>query len=439
MKIGTPGSSGRPGPSGSPGPSDGVDPTAVDLFDPNFYADGDPHPVWAYLRNHAPLHRQTLPDGREFLSVTRYHDACQVLGDHREFTSERGSLLNQLGHGDAAAGRMLVSTDPPRHSELRRPLAKVMSAKALAASAGDIRRAVRHVLRPALDGGTFDLARRAADLPMMVAGALMGIPEADWPRLVRLTGMAASPADPSFLVRTPGATLAIAHHELFDYFGKLMDGRSAGQQESDLLGHLMTMHAGGSRLTRDEVIYNCYSLLLGANATTPHTVSGTVLALIEHGETYRRTHADPALVPALVEEGLRWTSPANSFLRHAKHDVRLSGGTVRAGEAVAVWVGSANRDEEVFSRPYVFDVTRTDNRHIAFGHGAHYCLGATLARLTLRMFFAEAVALIEEFELAGPPVHLRSNFIAGHSSLPVRVRPRAGDKEKEMIAHGTSG
>ncbi|MFD6156633.1 cytochrome P450 [Nocardia sp. NPDC060256] len=402
---------------------DPVDLDTVDLFDAEFYATGDPHRVWAQMRAHAPLHRQVLADGRAFWSVTRYSDACRVLGDHREFTSERGSLLNQLGHGDAAAGKMLVATDPPRHGELRRPLHRMFTGRALAGSIERIRDAVRAVLAAAGDGGAWDLAQHAAMLPMAVAAGLMDLPESDWAQLVRLTGMAAAPEDPAFRVGSSGATLAIAHHELFEYFSRCHRDR-AGTAGSDLIRHLMTMSVAGEALTREEVVFNCYSLLLGANATTPHTVSGTVLALMEHGDQYRAA-ADPSLIRSLVEEGLRWTSPANSFLRHTTSRVRLGDGWVDEGAAVVVWIGSANRDENVFHDPYRFDITRADNRHIAFGHGPHYCLGAALARLTLRVFFEEAIGLFEEIDMSGPPIHLRSNFIAGLTSLPVRTTRRS--------------
>ncbi|MFF3868161.1 cytochrome P450 [Micromonospora sp. NPDC001898] len=392
----------------------------VDLFAPDFYATGDPHPVWAEMRARYPLHRQDLPDGRTFLSVTRYRDACRVLGDHRGFTSERGSLLQQLGHGDAAAGLMLVSTDPPRHTELRTPLNRVLSARAVRDLEPGVVRAVRRVLRPVLDRAEWDLAECVAQLPMAVAGMLMGIPEPDWAELTRWTAMAAAPEDPGLRVRHPAATLAIAHHGLFDYFaGQLRDDRC--QRRDDLIGHLTSMLAGGRRLTTEEVIYNCYSLLLGANATTPHAVTGTVLALIEHPA---QSVAASEAVNGVVEEGLRWTSPANSFLRHAQQDVELSGGLVRRGEAVAVWIGSANRDAETFTDPYRFDIARPDNRHIAFGFGPHYCLGAPLARMTLAVFFTELFRAFDRIELNGPVEHLASNFIAGITHLPVLTRRR---------------
>ncbi|MFH0240852.1 cytochrome P450 [Streptomyces sp. HK10] len=406
-----------------PGPEP-VDPAAFDLFDPESYATGDPHPAWAAMRAHAPLHRQELPDGREFVSVTRHADVCRVLGSHREFTSERGSLLQQLGQGEAAAGKMLVATDPPRHGELRRPLNRMLTGKGLDASRELVCEAARAVFRPPADGEVWDLAACAAELPMAVAGALMGLPPGDGPRLLKWTGMAAAPQDPAFRVHSAKATLAIAHHELFTYFSEQVRVRENGfrAEGPDLVQYLMEIPAGDAPLSREEVILNCYSLLLGANATTPHTVSGTVVALMENPGQYRLVREDPSLVPGLVEEGLRWTSAAGSFLRHAVTDVELSGGTVRAGEAVAAWVGSANRDERVFTCPYRFDVTRSDNRHIAFGFGPHYCLGAAVARLTLNAFFAEVVERVEEFEPAGEPVHLASNFVAGITRLPVRVR-----------------
>jgi cytochrome P450 len=388
------------------------------LLDPDFHATGEPHRVWAHMRAHAPLHRQVLSDGRAFWSVTRYEDACRVLGNHREFTSERGSLLTQLGHADVSAGRMLVATDPPRHGELRRPLNGRFSAKALARWEDRIRQAVLRFLAPGLNGGVWDLAARAYELPMMVAGALMGIPECDWPDLVRWSAMAAAPEEPDFCVASGTATLAIAHHQLFGYFARMLRTVSA----DNVVGHLMTMKAGAGRLAEEEIIYNCYSIILGANATTPHTISGTILALSEHPEQLRKVTENSALIPPLVEEGLRWTSPASSFLRHAVTDVDLSGGRVAAGDAVAVWIGSANRDENVFAHSSSFDVTRAENRHIAFGHGPHYCLGASLARLTFRVFFQEFFRRFERVEIVGTPQRLRSVFIAGFTHLPVKTQ-----------------
>lgn len=408
-------------PSAPPGPPD---PAGIDLFDPHVHAEGDPHAVWTHLRAHAPLHRQTLPDGRAFWSVTRYHDACRVLSDHREFTSERGSLLHQLGRRDAAGGRMLVATDPPRHTELRRPLNRLFAPGARAGLEQRLRTAARWVLAPAAAPGEWDLAERAQALPTAVAGAVLDLPEEDWPELFRWTASAAAPDDPDLRVGgSSAATLAVAHHQLFAYFTDQVAQRR-GTAGEDVIRLLMSMRVGDRPLTDEEIVVNCYSVVLGANATTPHTVSGTVQALMDHPEVFRAVARDPSLVPGLVEEGLRWTSPASSFLRHAVKDTELSGGVVPAGDAVAVWVGSANRDERVFTDPFRFDPSRTGNRHIAFGFGPHYCLGAAVARQTLRIFFEEVFERVAEFRPAGESRRLVSNFVAGLARLPVHTRPR---------------
>jgi cytochrome P450 len=399
-----------------------VDLDKVDLFDPSLYSSGDPHPIWAAMRQRAPLHRQVLPDGRAFWSVTRHEDVCRVLGSHREFTSERGSLLEQLGHPDTAAGKMLVATDPPRHSELRRPLARLFTGRALAGAEDRIRSAVRATLAPAVKGGAWDIADRAAMLPMAVAASLMDIPERDWADLVRWTGAAAAPNDPRFATGGSGPPLATAHRKLIEYFNRQVRGRE-GTAGDDLIRHLMTMSAGGDRLTRHEVVVNCYSVLLGANATTPHTIAGTVQALAERPAQYRQLRERPDLIASLVEEGLRWTSAANSFLRHATGRVELSGGAVEEGDAVVAWIGSANRDSAVFADPYRFDLARAENPHVAFGFGPHYCLGAAVARLTLRLFFTEFTRLVAHVEPAGPEIHLVSNFVAGYVHLPICTSP----------------
>lgn len=406
-----------------------VDLDRVDLFDARIHAEGDPHTAWAAMRERAPLHRRELPDGRVFWSVTRYADVCRVLGDHREFTSERGSLLTQLGSDDPGAGQLLVATDPPRHTELRRPLQRMFSPQGLTPTRERIRRGVRAMLEPALDGGEWDLAERAAMLPMAVAAQLLDIPRQRWPDLVAWSAMAAAPHDPALAVGDAATTLAVAHHELLDYFAREAD-RRAGTPGDDAVRLLMTMRGG--ELTREEVAVNCYSLLLGANVTTPHAIAGTVLALMERPEAYRRAAAAPAAIPGLVEEGLRWTSPASSFLRHTVRDVELGGGVVPAGDPVAAWVGSANRDRTVFTDPYRFDMTRAPNRHLAFGFGPHYCLGAALARLTVRVFFEECLGMIEEFSPAGEPEHLASSFVAGYTRVPVRARLRRSLRARDM-------
>ncbi|WP_197321539.1 cytochrome P450 [Saccharomonospora sp. NB11] len=409
-----------------PDPEATVDLGTIDLFDPTLYAEGDPHTVWTHLRRRAPVHRTTLPDGRSFWSVTRYADVNDVLRDHTRFTSSRGTLLSILGSTDPAGGKMMAASDPPVHTALREPMTKVLSHRALQPHNPRIRRVVHRMLAPLLDGGTWNIAHAGARFPMAFTGTLMGLPEEDWPHLAQLTTMAIAPQDEDYRQSDGDGTLAAAHHELFAYFSGQVRRRKRTPSD-DLVGFLVEMEAGGRKLRHDEIVYNCYSLLLGANVTTPHAIAATVLALIEHPAEWARWIADPSLTPVALEEGLRWASPANHFMRYATRDMTLHDRRIEEGDAVVAWLGSANRDEEVFSDPFRFDVTRRPNRHVAFGFGPHYCIGAPLARIALRMLFTEIVAAVEEFDLAGPIEHLTSNFVAGIKSMPItaRLRPDA--------------
>ena len=405
----------------TPGPVRDIDLDGVDLFDLDLYTSGDPHPIWDVMRAQAPLHHQVLPDGREFWSVTRHEDVCRVLGDHREFTSERGTVPTHLGQDDVAAGVLLTSTDPPRHTEVRRPIGSKLTARAVKSWEESIRRSIVRFLEPALEGGTFDLAERALLLPAIVTGPLLGLPEKDWEELVQLTAMVTAPSDPHFQHGSEAATLAISHHELVTYVKEWVTRRrAAGGEDDSLLDHLMSVRPGGAPLTDEEIALDGYSILLGANVTTPHTLSGTVHALIERPEQFAKAQADPSLIPNLVEEGLRWTSAACNFMRYAVNDVEIGGGTIPARGAVVAWIGSANRDASQFPDPHQFDLTRSNaKRHVAFGFGPHFCIGAPLARMTLRIFFEELLQRFASIDLAGEPQHLRSYFIAGMTHLPI--------------------
>ena len=406
----------------NPGSTD-IDLNTVDLFDPALYAGGDPHAIWSLMRERSPVHRQTLADGRSFWSVTKYHDVNDVLRDHTRFTSHRGTLLSILGGTDPAGGKMMAASDPPEHTAMREPMNKVLSHRALKSRQPQIRRVVHRLLAPLLDGGIWDVAAVGAGFPMAFTGTLMGLPEADWPRLTRLTTMAVAPDDPEYRQSEGEGTLSAAHHELFAYFsGQVKRRVRHGFADDDLIGFLTELKVDGRKLRHDEIVYNCYSLLLGANVTTPHAIAGTVLALIEHPQEYRRLLADPSLISGAVEEGLRWASPANHFMRYVTQDITLRDQELKAGDAVVAWLGSANRDEEVFADPFRFDVSRSPNRHVAFGFGPHYCIGAPLARIALRLLFEEIVATVDTFTPAGPVEHLTSNFVAGFKSMPLTAR-----------------
>ncbi|WP_314176404.1 cytochrome P450 [Streptomyces winkii] len=397
---------------------------AADLADPGLYSAGDPHPVWSELRAHDPVSRRSAAGGHAYWSVTKYSDADTVLRDHGTFTSERGTLLVLLGQDDPAGGRQMAATDPPRHGDLREPLQRALTIKRVEAKREQIREAVLGLITPLGDGGTYDLAEQMTKMPMAVIGSLMDLPHADRPRLIELTTAAIAPDAPRFA--RPGGTRAVlkaAHRELFAYFQDLVTERQRAPGD-DLVSLLLRMEMDGRTLTAGEIVANCYSLLLGASVTMAQ-VPVTALDELMGTAVLDDWANDPTALASGVEEALRWSSPTNHFMRYATRDVRLRGKDIAAGDAVVVWLGSANRDEEVFDDPFTFDIRRRPNKHIAFGIGPHYCVGHTVARVALKVVMAELFSRFRDFAPAGPGVRLHSNIIAGWESLPVtaRVRP----------------
>jgi cytochrome P450 len=361
-----------------------------------------------------------------YWSVTRYADVDAVLRDTVTFTSERGTMLCLLGRDDPAAGHQMAATDPPRHRQLREPLQRALNVRPTEDRREQFREAVVGVLAPLADG-PYDLAAHMAMLPMAIVGGIMALPPADWPALVAATTAAAAPEDPSRGRRGTGdAVLKGAHRELFAYFQDMVTYRR-GHPGDDLISLLLTMQMDGRPLSAGQIVSNCYSLLLGANVTIAHVLPSTLLELM--GTTALDQWADtasPRLLATGVEEALRWASPAAHFLRHATRDTDVDGQAIAAGDPVVVWLGSANRDADVFRAPFTFDARRHPNKHMTFGIGPHYCVGHSVARIALRVLFAELFSRYHDFALAGDPVRMRSDIVTGWARMPItaRVRPR---------------
>lgn len=391
----------------------------ADLADPRLYAEGDPHRIWRHLRDVAPLHRHTTADGREYWSVTRHADVDRVLRDPATYTSARGTFLNVLGRPDPAAGRQLATTDPPRHTAMRRPLHHTLSTRSTAGQEAVIRTLVRAALAPGLAAGSIDVADAMLGLPFAVLGSMMGIPDRDQPQVARLALMAVAP-DEWPLPQGPAVTLTRAHRGLFAYFQDLARERE-DRPGTDMMSALLSMRAD-DELGPGAVVSNCYSLMVGA-ATWPHAPAAALVEMAARGR-YREWSRRPELLDSLVEESVRWASPANHFLRHTTAETELAGTVLPAGAPVVVWLGSANRDEAVFADPYLFDPARRPNRHLGFGSGPHHCLGAPLARRMIRIVLEELFAGVDDLVPAGPVRHIASNFVAGYRSAPLELRRR---------------
>lgn len=401
-------------------PDPAIDLEGIDLSTTMLYTAGDAHSVWHTLRARQPVFWRPHPMAGGFWSVTRHADVRRVLRDHRDFTSERGTALDMIGFPDPAAGKMMHATDPPRHREFREPIEQPLRAQAMSDYTPIVRTLVRGILQPQRDA-EWDAAAALSRLPVAVVARLMGLPDSDVDFLQHAAYASVAPHDPHYRTGSPDETLRWAHTAVADYFTRQVSNRRAAPS-ADLLSHLITMEVAGRQLTNDELISNCFSLLVGGVVTTAQVASATLNALAEHGGGEGRWPAAPDGITTLLEEALRWSSPTTHFVRYARNDVDLHGVRIRHGEPVAAWIASANRDEDVFDRPYIFDPGRRPNRHITFGTGVHRCVGRQLARTMLQETFEAMRATMHRFEV-GEAVHLASNLIAGIVHLPVRVRP----------------
>jgi cytochrome P450 len=396
----------------------------ADLLDSGFYTHADLHAIWTRLRDEQPAYRCDPGDGREpFWVLTRHADVSRVLRDHETFSSRRGTMLCivDLSMPDLASDDMMPDTDPPRHRVLREPLNHALTPRVVARHEPAIRKIVRDLLDEALAADVFDIAKAALMFPMAFTGLLMGLPSEHWQRMSELTTMTIAYDDPDYFNGSSTGTVRQAHHELFAFFRDEAARRPHDDPAEDLIGILRRMAMDDAPLTEHQITLNCYALLLGANVTTPHVLTTMVMMMAEHPEQFRAVRENPDLIKPCVQELLRWSSPASHFMRYAIRDVELHGQTIRAGEPVSVWLGSANRDERVFTDPWTFDVTRESNRHVAFGVGPHYCIGSGLAMLGLTVFLEEMLVRVSRVELAGEVRHLASNFVAGYKSVPVRM------------------
>jgi cytochrome P450 len=287
-----------------------------------------------------------------------------------------------------------------------------------------IRAKVVELIRPLDDGGVFDFAQAMLAMPMAVTGTMMGLPPADWEWLTRVNTACIAPDDPEYQDPAGRAvTLAVAHHELFGYFQDLVRHRR-DHLGDDLISVLITTQFEGRHMSVGEIVSNCYSLLLGANVTTPHSPSFVLAEFIET-DVLPDWAAHPDVGATAVEEALRWASPVNHFLRYATRDIQVRGTHVAAGDAVVVWLGAANRDDDEFPDASVFDIRRKPNKHLAFGIGPHYCVGHSVARVTLRILFDELLCRFEDFRPAGRPERLVSNFVSGYKHVLITARRRS--------------
>ena len=391
--------------------------TLADLTDLDNFANGFPHGLFEVHRREAPVywHEPTehTPDGEGFWSVASYAESLAVLRDPVTYSSVTGgarpyggTLLQDL----SVAGQVLNMMDDPRHAQIRRLVSSGLTPRMIARVEADLRARAQTLLDAVEPGVALDfLVEVAAELPMQMICILLGVPESERHWLFEAI-------EPQFdfggsrSAEMRQLTPEEAGTRMYEYGRQLIAAKRA-EPTDDMLS--VVANAADAELS-DLELYLFFSLLFSAGAeTTRNAVAGGLLALIEHPDQLRRLRSEPDLLGSAIEEMVRWTTPSPSKRRTATRAVTLGGHTIEAGQKVQIWEGSANRDPAAFERPDVFDIARKPNAHLGFGQGVHYCLGANLARLELRVLFEELVTRFGGARLAEPVEWARSNRHTG--------------------------
>ena len=407
-----------------------MDLAAIDLTDLDNFADGFPHDLFDIHRREAPVfwHEPTehTPDGEGFWSVATYAETLAVLRDPATFSSVTGgarpyggTLLQDL----AIAGQVLNMMDDPRHGQIRRLVSSGLTPRMLTRVEDDLRLRARRLLDGISPGVPFDfVVDVAAELPMQMICILLGVPECERHWLLEAI-------EPSFdfggsrKAAITRLSIEETGSRMYDYGQELIASKRA-EPSDDMLSVVAnaTVDDPEASSLSDAELYLFFNLLFSAGAeTTRNAVAGGLLALAEHPDQLSALRSDLALLPTAIEEMVRWTSPSPSKRRTATRSASLGGQQIEKGQKVLVWEGSANRDPLVFHHPDTFDIARKPNPHLGFGQGVHYCLGANLARLELRVLFEEVLDRFEEVRVVKPVEWTRSNRHTGIRHLVVEL------------------
>lgn len=398
----------------------------IDLADANLHSQNDLTEIWRHLRVERPVYWHTPRGPRPgFWVVTRYADAQAVYKNKGRFTTECGNALATiLTGGDSASGTMLAVTDGIRHTQVRNILMKAFSPRMLADLDQAIRKTVDGLLAEAIEMGECDFARVVSgNVPLGAICDLLAVPRQDRKYLLGLTAHAWS----SDYADAPMEDSWTAKNEILLYFSDLGHSRRSSEH-NDVVSLLANSQIDGEHLSDAELMANCYGLMIGGDETGRHAITGGLLALLEHPGQWRALKRGEVELDRAVEEVLRWTHPSLHGGRTVTGDVTVHGQEFKTGDAVSVWISSANRDEEVFADPDRFDLNRTPNKHLTFALGAHFCLGHYLARMEVAAILDGLRRMVRDIKQAGPPEWIYSSILHGMSSLPVSLEPEENVK-----------
>ena len=383
---------------------------AIVLSDGDFYA-GDPHPHFDWMRQHAPLYW----DGQVW-GITRYADLLLAAKDAGTFQNGGGIRPTQ------PPMPYMIDLDDPPHRQRRGLVSKGFTPRRVQEHEPRIREISVGLIERARERGRFDFVHDvAAWLPLIVIGDLLGVAEEDHAQLLAWSEAMIQGDGTTDPVKLMAA--AAAFDDYITYQREVIADRRANPRD-DLVSILVQAEIGGEGLSDNDLLMESLLILIGGDETTRHVLSGGMFELLRHPDQMQALAREPSAIPTAVEEMLRWVSPIQNMARTTSRDVELHGQRIEAGQKVLLLYPAANRDPRVFRDPHRFDARRSPNEHVAFGIGAHFCLGANLARLELRVFFEELLRRLPHLELASadPPPRRPSNFICGLEHLPVECR-----------------
>ncbi len=395
--------------------------TDLDLSDDETFRGGFPHERFRWLRDHDPVtwHEPTArtPDGEGFWVVTRHADVSTVLRDPVTYSSDRGGIRERGGTAikdERTAGVMLNQTDDPQHQRLRALVNRGFTPRAIAALTDELHRRGGALL-DAAGAGEVDFVRAfARELPSQAICLVLGVPETDQPALLEWLDAGIEEDSPSILTRE-------TMRHIRTYAIDLIAAKRAHPDGGIMSTIVHARDADGSGLSEEELIAFFALLFPAGSETTRSALSGAVDGFADRPAELDRLRADPSLVPTAIEEIVRWTTPSVYKRRTASRDAELAGVAIAAGDKVTFWEMSANRDARVFADPFRFDVGRSPNPHLGFGWGAHFCLGASLARLEIKVLLDLLIERAARIERAGDIAWMPNNRLFGLKSLPVRL------------------
>ena len=402
----------------------------IDLLDRDEFAKDIPHEWFTWLRANKPVYKHPEPDGPGFWVITKHADVVQCNRDAASFSSDqgRGGVVGleerTVGPSEAeqAGGKLMLTIDPPDHTRYRKLVNRGFTPRMIGQLEPHIRDLTDQVLDAAVskDGEIDFVVDIAAELPLEVIAELIGVPSEERHKIFEWSNRMIGSEDPEYIVSEE--EVFNAQVEMFMYAQALAEKRRA-EPRDDIITALLSAEVDGESLS--DMDFNLFFLLLSVagNETTRNAISHGMNAFLENPDQYDLLVSDPdRYLPGAVEEILRWATPVMYFRRNCTKDTVVGGETIKAGDKISLWYISANRDEDVFDDPFRFDITRDPNNHIAFGGGGpHFCRGAQLARLEIRMLFEEMAKRYPKIEALGDPDRLRSNFIGGIKHLPVRL------------------